>query len=90
MGRPQPMPTSCVSVTAKNTAHQLPEPCSPGEFLPDQEMPDSGDHVCAAPWPWARLGTSPQSESEGHPESGDWGAGGDVSVGAVDERLRQT
>lgn len=55
MGRPQPMPTSCVSVTAKNTAHQLPEPCSPGKFLPDQEMPDSGDHVCAAPWPWASL-----------------------------------
>lgn len=43
------MPTSCVSVTAKHTAHQLPEPCSPGEFLLNQEMPDSRDCVCVAP-----------------------------------------
>ena len=68
--RPQPVPTSCVSVTAKNTAHQLPEPCSPGEFLPDQEMPDRGDRVGAAPWPWAQLGASPWSEREGHPGAG--------------------
>lgn len=33
MGRAQPVPTSCVSVTAKHTAHQLPKPCSPGKFL---------------------------------------------------------
>lgn len=68
--RPQPVPTSCISVTAKKTAHQLPEPCSPGEFLPDQEMPDRGDRVGAAPWPWAQLGVSPWSEREGHPGAG--------------------
>lgn len=94
MGSPQPVPTSCVSVTAKNTAHQLPEPCSPSEFLPDQEMPDSGDHVCAGPWPWAQLSSLPRSESEGHHGSragAGWGVvGGGMFVGTVDERLRQT
>lgn len=70
------MPTSCISVTAKNTAHQLPAPCSPGEFLPGQEMPDSGDRVCAAPRPRAQRGTSRGLKARGTLARGggwDWG-----------------
>ena len=64
------MPTGCVSVTAQIAARQLPEPRSPGELLPDKEMPDSRGHVRAAPWPWAQLGASPRSASEGPPGAG--------------------
>ena len=79
IGRPQPVPTSCISVTAKNTAHQLPAPCSPGEFLPGREMPDSGDRVCAAPpppRPRAQRGTPRGRKARGTlARGGGWGWG---------------
>lgn len=73
--RPQQKAPACANqlrlgYSSERAARQLPEPRSPGEFLPDQEMPDSGDRVRATPWPWAQLGASPWSASEGPPGAG--------------------
>lgn len=71
--QPQPVPASCVLVTAKHTAHQLPEPCSPGESSGIRRCQTAGclslslavGSARCCPWP----------ECEGHPPGWDLGVG---------------